>query len=237
MSARVKSRKVVPLRSDTKEEALETLREMFDLPTLASVIQRGSSDSTYELKLSDGKIIVLGSATEVHQQSKVRARLFDVDVILPPYSREKWGEVLRAIRDAVERVETFTEAEELKSYVVGYKNKHKPYDLARVESEEDEMLTDKLHRKAAKDLGFLDSRNGTICLSLNKFTAYLNCERNGRWSERDVANMLSRHGFIHRQKSVRYRDEKGESKTFNFGRFWISPDDYLTDENSEDSPV
>lgn len=222
-------RRAAALKS--KADAIALLRERFHLPKLAAVIQRGSSDSTYELKLEDNSIIVLGSAYEIHQQAKVRARLFDAKAVMSKYSAEKWDEVLRAIRDAAEEVETFTEAEELRNYVQSYMRvnsttKREHQGLARLslnEFKNEEALLSFLRVKRHK--GFFDDRR--VYLSQSGFTAYINAFRSGRYSDRDVADMLSRHGFEYKQKTIAYTSESGERKTFNAGRFWCSPEGYL----------
>ncbi len=216
---------VVPLERK-KSAALKTLRRMFKLPTLVSVIQRGSGDSTYELRLEGGKFIVLGGSLEVHQQSKVRARLFDAKVRLPKYDAKEWDEVLDALCDAAEEVETFTEAEELKNYVLGYARNHLA-GACSIDAGDSEGLLKMLRAKHTRYKGFVDVQGRVAYLPLGKFTDFINAARGGRMSERDVANMLSRHDFKYRQKSVRYTDAEGESRTLNGGRFWISPEGYL----------
>jgi len=231
MSAQ-RQRKVVLIKDGKKVAALELLRERFDLPTLVSVIQRGSSDSTYELKLEGGRIIVLGIALEIHQQAKVRARLFDANAMMPKHSAEKWDEVLHAIRDAVEEVETLTEAEELRDYVLDFLGKSRSRldgreDIRGVDfSDEDKIyllrvLNDRSHK------GFYDRHSGIAYLPLGKFVEHLNFHSGRRWRRREVADLLSRHGFEFKQKSVRYTDESGASKTYNVGRFWTSPEAYV----------
>jgi len=86
MSAKGKPKSnIAPFRDKKKAKALELLRKSFNLSKLAAVIKRGSSDSTYELKLEDGSFIVLGSAYEVHQQAKVQAKLFDAKARMPKH--------------------------------------------------------------------------------------------------------------------------------------------------------
>jgi hypothetical protein len=225
MSAK-KQMNVIPLERK-KTAALKTLRRMFKLPALSSVIQRGSSDSTYELKFEDGKFIVLGSSLEVHQQSKVRARLFDAHVRMPKYDAKEWDEVLDALCAAAEEVETFTEAEELKNYVFGYVRTH--LSSAVIDADDAEELLKKLQERQTRYKGFIDIRDKVVYLPLGKFVDFVNSARGGRMSERDVANMLSRHDFKYRQKGVRYIGESNESRTLNGGRFWISPDGYVAD--------
>ena len=229
MNARRK--KVEQLQDRKKANALELLRERFDLPTLAAVIQRGSSDSSYELKLEDGRIVVLGAALEIHQQAKVRARLFDANALMPKHSTEKWDEVLRAIRESVEVVETLTEADELRSYVLGILGIHRSRlgdneDMASVDfGSEDKadllkMLANRKHR------GFYDRRSGVVYLPLSHIVEHLNYNSGRRWTQREAVALLTRHDFVYRQKSVRYTDGEGESKVFNAGTFWTSPEGY-----------
>jgi hypothetical protein len=224
MSAKTKDN-VVPLERK-RTAALKTLRSTFKLPSLASVIQRGSSDSTYELKLEDGKFIVLGSSLEVHQQSKVRARLFDAKVRMPKYDAKEWDKILDALCNAAEEIETFTEAEELKNYVFGYARSH--LSMSVIDAGDPEELLKKLQERFTRHKGFIDKRENVVYLPLGKFVDFVNTACGGRMSERDVANMLSRHDFKYRQKSVRYTDTN-ESRTFNGGRFWVSPDGYIED--------
>jgi hypothetical protein len=223
MSARQK--KVEQLRDRRKANALELLRERFCLPALAAVIQRGSSESSYELKLEDGRIVVLGTAYEIHQQAKVRARLFDANAIMPKHSTEKWDEVLRAVREIVEVVETMTEAEELRSHVLDAVSDLSAVDFA---DENKSRLVSRLATK--KDTGFYDRRSGVVYLSLGAFVGYLNFKSGRRWTRREVVSLLTRHGFAYRQKAVRYTEEDGQSKVFNAGTFWTSPENYYRSE-------
>jgi len=129
------------------------------------------------------------------------------------------------MRDAAEEVETFTEAEELKNYVLGYARAH--LGASVIDASDGEALLKMLRAAHTRHKGFVDAHGKAAYLPLGRFTDFVNRERGGRMSERDVANMLSRHDFKYRQKSVRYSDDDGESKTLNGGRFWVSPDGYL----------
>jgi hypothetical protein len=225
VSARQK--KVEQLRDRRRANALELLRERFKLPALTAVIQRGSSESSYELKLEDGRIVVLGTALELHQQAKVRARLFDANAIMPKHSTERWDEVLRAVREVVEVVETLTEADELHSFVRDALPESSAVDFG---DEDKKDLVRKLTAKSHR--GFYDRRSGVVYLSLNGFVDHLNLNSGRRWTRREVVAMLTRHDFTYRQKAVRYTDEHGQSKVFNAGTFWTSPEDYYYREDS-----
>lgn len=242
MSAKRKPKSnVASFKDKKKADALELLRESFDLPTLAAVVKRGGSDSTYELKLEDGSFIVLGSAYEVHQQAKVRAKLFDARARMPKHDARAWDDVLDAIRDAAEEVETFTEAEELMNYVAGYvkgqrtgkgeygglREMNLDLETAEASRDEERFLNTIRHRRHK---GFVDGRR--VYLSQAGFTLYINLIRSGRFSERDVAEMLSRHGFEYKQKTVAYVNASGERRTVNAGRFWWSPEGYLDEQEA-----
>src|SRR5947209_3531986 len=185
----------------TKAEALELLQKRFDLPMLQAVIQRGSSDSSYELRLEDGRIIVLGGAYEIHQQAKVRARLFDANAVMKKYHSIEWDEVLKAIRSAVEQVETITESEELRAYVLGFIGKGRSHinprdDFAKVNfnDEDKTYLLKALSNREYRT--FYDSQTGVVYLAIGRFIEHLNMNSGRRWSRRDVATLLSRNGFV-----------------------------------------
>lgn len=228
---RTKRKEVAQIKDKEKANALALLRERFDLPTLAAVIQRGSSDSSYELKLEDGRIIVIGTSFEIHQQAKVRARLFDADATLKKYHADDWAKVLLAVRQAVEVVETMTEADELRGYVLGIlgvqRSRLDDYDDVASVDFGDEDKTALLKTLAnRKHRGFYDYKSGVVYLPLARFVEFLSFNSGRRWTQREAIALLTRHDFVYRQKSVRYTDAEGESKVFNVGTFWTSPESY-----------
>jgi hypothetical protein len=216
-----------------RQTAIENLQKTLNVPNLAAVIQRGTSNSIYELKLADNTFIVLGSASEVRQPSKVADKLFDAGIILDKISSEKWRDnVLTPIRQIAEIVETLTEAEELHEYIKdyfaynglpdGYRIYGRPIDLSNEDKQE---LVEQLN---ARKSGFWDVPTGVCYISTGKFIEFLNISSGKRWTQREVTTLLSRHGFRNEQKSIRYVDEKDNvSKVFNAGRFWVSPNEYL----------
>jgi hypothetical protein len=189
---------------------------------------------------------VLGNAYEIHQQAKVRARLFVAKVRMPRFDARDWDEVLDCICAAAEYVEMYTEAEELRNYVVGYVrgHLHARFDGMSIldgvsnldatledYSGNEERLRDYYAGKRYK--GFVSDNR--IYLHLGNFTSHVNVYRAGRYSEREMSQMLSRSGFEYKQKTVRYDSTSGERKSMNVGRFWRSPKDYLDESEPEDS--
>ena len=227
-----------PIKDDSgsdekRQNALNKLRDSLKVPNLVSVIQRGTSNSVYELKLSDNSHIVLGSSSEVRQQSKVADRLFDANIIPDKFSSEKWRDnVLTAIRDAVIIIETLTDEEELYDYISnyfnldGYNSDFWNHHLAvKMSYEDKEELIKILSRLKSK--GFYDPESGEAYIALGGFKNFLSIFSGKRWTTREITNLLSRYGFIYRQKSFRYKTESGESKTYNCGRFWTSQLKYI----------
>lgn len=218
---------------EKRQNALNKLKDSLKVPNLVSVIQRGTSNSVYELKLSDNSHIVLGSSSEVRQQSKVADRLFDANIILDKFSSEKWRDnVLTTIRDAVIIIETLTDEEELYDYISnyfnldGYNNDFWNHYLAvKMSYEDKEELIKVLSRIKSK--GFYDPESGEAYIALGGFKNFLSIFSGKRWTTREITTLLSRYGFIYRQKSIRYPIESGKTESRNIGRFWISPLKYI----------
>ncbi|MGI8787095.1 MAG: hypothetical protein ACR2HG_04945 [Pyrinomonadaceae bacterium] len=218
---------------EKRQNAINKLKDSLKVPNLVSIIQRGTSNSVYELKLSDNSHIVLGSSSEVRQQSKVADRLFDAGIILDKFSSEKWRDnVLTTIREAVEIVETQTDAEELHGYVSNYFNmngyRNDYWDNRNginLNCEDKEELVKDISRIRSR--GFYDYATGQAYLPLQTFLQFLNNTSGKRWTQREITTLLSRYGFVNRQKGIRYSTESGETEVYNAGRFWISPIKYL----------
>lgn len=218
---------------EKRQNALNKLRDSLKVPNLVSVIQRGTSNSVYELKLSDNSYIVLGSSSEVRQKLKVADRLFDAGIILDKFSDEKWRDnVLTTIREAVEIVETQTDAEELHGYVSnyfsmnGYRNDYwDNRNGINLNCEDKEELVKEISRFRSR--GFYDYATGQAYLPLQTFLQFLNNTSGKRWTQREITTLLSRYGFVNRQKGIRYSTESGETEVYNAGRFWTSPIKYL----------
>lgn len=218
---------------EKRQNALNKLRDSLKVPNLVSVIQRGTSNSVYELKLSDNSYIVLGSSSEVRQKLKVADRLFDAGIILDKFSDEKWRDsVLTTIREAVEIVETQTDAEELHGYVSNYFNmngyRNDYWDNRNginLNCEDKEELVKGISRIRSR--GFYDYATGQAYLPLQTFLQFLNNNSGKRWTQREITTLLSRYGFVNRQKGIRYSTESGETEVYNAGRFWTSPIKYL----------
>lgn len=217
---------------EKRQNALNKLRDALKVPNLISLIQRGTSNSVYELKLSDNSYIVLGSSSEVRQKLKVADRLFDAGIILDKFSNEKWHDnVLTTIRDAVTIIETLTDEEELYGYVSNYFNmngyrsdywdNHSGINLKDEDKEELAKALSRLKR------GFYDYATGQVYLPLQTFLQFLNNTSGKRWTQREITTLLSRYGFVNRQKGIRYSTESGETEVYNAGRFWTSPIKYL----------
>ena len=218
---------------EKRQNAITKLRDSLKVPNLVSVIQRGTSNSVYELKLSDNTYIVLGSSSEVRQQSKVADRLFDAGIILDKFSSEKWRDnVLTTIREAVLIVETQTDAEELHGYISNYFNmngyRSEYWDNRNginLNHEDKEELVEKISR--LRNRGFYDYATGQAYLPLQHFLQFINNNSGKRWTQREITTFLSRYGFVNRQKGIRYSTKSGETEVYNAGRFWISPTKYL----------
>ncbi|MEK7722713.1 MAG: hypothetical protein AAB336_00015 [Acidobacteriota bacterium] len=216
-----------------RHKALRKLTKIFQLEhSIKSVIKRGSSNSTYEIALSDGRCVVLGGAYELRQQSKVAAKLFEAKVNLSPFSAEKWRKILDLILEAEEEVETLSESEELYSYILSYFNIDgmkddfwNNHNVVRFDSEDKEFLVNTISNY--RERGFYDCVTGITYLPLSSFVQFLNVRSGKRWTTREISTILSRYGFAYQQKSIRYTTKDGESKLRNFGRFWTSPLGYL----------
>jgi hypothetical protein len=215
--------------------ALADLAKKFDLPDLAGVVQIGQTQSSYALKLKDGRQVNLGSSNELQQQSKVRAQLFDANAIMPKYNRDQWDEILRNIRLVVEIRDIGSDAEEMRDFIKVYFGLNRSFNSAYgsdnyrngyIDFENDDKLQLCEELRQAYLTGFIDAKTGSAFLALGRFLERLFFISGQRFTMRDLKHRLSALGFTSgAQKSVRFG--KGKNDVYNPGRYWKSPDGFL----------
>jgi hypothetical protein len=219
---------------DVFNNAVAELRKKLRQPTFKEVVQRGTSDATFEFHFTDRPCIVIGNWHQSRSQQHVRGKFEEARIKLPRFPRT-WPKVLDLIFDATKVIQTITEEEELRSLIIPFTTTHVG---ANFEQEDKQDVITYVEGRIRHRGCFYDRLTGVVYLKAERLVDYLNHQRIGRrYSQHDVVKLLQRHGFLWRQKGIRYRDADNKSCFHNFGRFWRSPEGYvIRDEERSEQP-
>jgi hypothetical protein len=205
--------------SSDGEGPFQRLSHVFGLP-ISAVLKRGSRDASYELKLTDDRLIVLGPAADLLTFRKVQASVLDVTKhVIPYHAKKSWEDVVRVIGGCAELVDTTSPEEETAHFLFQFIESH---SLART----DDNLFTKLRYMRAGSLAVLITGD-RVTIRLPRFFEYLtSC--GFRLTFREIGFRLSRLGFKPTRLQAREHD-----KTVCV-RVWISPDGWYSVIRNED---
>ncbi len=197
-------------------DQIAVLRERFALPELERIVKHGRHGESYEMHLSDGRTVDIGSIVVLTTQVQFRrAFLTQVRRNPPRYKPGEWDAITETFEQAAEEVdEVATADEETLGWIESWlpaANARRDVDIGRPET---------LHELLGTGRGgisaFYDT-SGRLYLKLDSVVGWLNRMGGARVTVPELSTRLLGAGFTRARLAARQGEE------IHRGRYWVSP--------------
>lgn len=204
-----------------KQAALTYLRRTLKLP-IQEVVKRGVNKSEYEFVLEGGLTILVGDIDCLTSPRRARNAIADssAKVLLPKFKGDDWDNVVRAVLDAAEVVETITAEGETLAWLSG---SHYSLIGERVNMSDRREVFMAIQNTKER-FGFVDTE-GRWYVRLPALMRSIVLQA-GRTTQKDLTARLTRLKFVSIEKGARDPDDDG---TLVKARYWISPPNFDPD--------